>query len=139
MANILYQPDIPLSALDVTGLNPGDHLIFNNGSGEIEGTQDVDALTVQPILTANGAAVLNGFTPVDTSTTAITVTSPASPTANEEFGVSDGTANAAVNNITIDFGTDNFNGSVGTFKINRNGRGVMFSYVDTTIGWIVQS
>jgi len=139
MANILYQPDIPLSALDVTGLNPGDHLIFNNGTGKIEGTQDVDALTVQTMLTANGAAVTNGFTPVDTSTTAITVTSPTNPLADQEFGVADGTANAAANNITIDFGTDNFNGSVGTFKINRNGRGVKFSYVDTTTGWIVQS
>lgn len=44
---------------------------------------------------------------VDTSTAAVTVTAPASPEAEDTFGVVDLYGNWATNNVTVDFGSSN--------------------------------
>jgi len=136
MANLEYCPVIPLAKLDTTGVNAGEHIVLNGGSGNFEAAPDFNGYVNQPTLTANGAAVVAGLTSVDTSTTSITVNSPAAPVANDCFAVSDATANAEVNNIIVDFGTDNFNASTGAFTINCNGGGAEFCYIDVTTGWV---
>ena len=136
MANLEYCPAIPLNKLDTTGVNAGEHIVYNSGTGEFEAVTDTSGLVTQPLLAANGAAVVSGLTPVDTSTLAITVNAPAAPGAGDCFAVTDATANAETNNITVDFGALNFNGSTGAFTVNCDGGGAEFCYVDVTTGWV---
>lgn len=79
---------------------------------------------------ANFTAEGNGDThSVDTTTTAITVTAPSSGI----FTVSDGTNNASVNNITVDFGSESFEGMAGEdFIIDLNSLTITFFYTGTT-------
>ena len=72
---------------------------------------------------------------VDTTSTAITVILPSSPTAGDEVSIVDYAGTAATNNITIT-SSDNINGASNAVKIDYIRGGVSMVYVDATQGWI---
>ena len=72
---------------------------------------------------------------VDTTSAAITVTLPSSPSAGDEVSIVDYAGAADTNNITIT-SSDNINGSSDDFYINYERGGVSIVYVDATQGWI---
>src|SRR5210317_1800839 len=72
---------------------------------------------------------------VDTTSAAITVTLPSSPSAGDEVSIVDYAGTADTNNITIT-SSDNINGSSNDVKIDYERGGVSVVYVDATQGWI---
>lgn len=72
---------------------------------------------------------------VNTTSAAITVTLPSSPSAGDELTIVDYAGTADTNNITIT-SSDNINGSSNDVKIDYERGGVSMVYVDATQGWI---
>ena len=72
---------------------------------------------------------------VNTTSAAITVTLPSSPSTGDEVTIVDYAGTADTNNITIT-SSDNINGSSNDVKINYERGGVSMVYVDATQGWI---
>jgi len=88
--------------------------------------------------TANFTAVVGKGYFVDTTSSAITVTLPSSPTAGDEISLIDYGANASTNNITIT-SSDNIEGATEDVLIDYNKGSVNIVYSDATKGWIVKS
>ena len=76
---------------------------------------------------------------VNTTSGAITVTLPASPSAGDIVAVSDYAQTARTNNITIGRNGSNIQGNATDLVIERNGAALTLLYVDATKGWIVVS
>jgi hypothetical protein len=72
---------------------------------------------------------------VNTTSAAITVTLPSSPSAGDEVSIVDYAGTADTNKITIT-SSDNINGASDDVKINYERGGVSIVYVDATQGWI---
>jgi hypothetical protein len=72
---------------------------------------------------------------VNTTSAAITVTLPSSPSAGDEVTIVDYAGTADTNNITIT-SSDNINGASDDVTINYERGGVSMVYVDATQGWI---
>ena len=72
---------------------------------------------------------------VNTTSAAITVTLPGSPSAGDELTIVDYAGTADTNNITIT-SSDNINGASDDVLINYERGGVSMVYVDATQGWI---
>ena len=85
--------------------------------------------------TANFTAVAGEGYFVNTTSAAITVTLPSSPTAGDEVSIVDYAGTADTNNITIT-SSDNINGASDDVLINYERGGVSMVYVDATQGWI---
>jgi hypothetical protein len=80
----------------------------------------------------------NGYF-VNTTSGAITVTLPSSPSAGDIVGIKDYANTADTNNITIGRNGSNIQGSANDFVITTEGRSVVLVYVDGTQGWKVTS
>jgi len=74
---------------------------------------------------------------VNTTSGAITVTLPASPSAGDVVAISDYARNSATNNITIGRNSQPIGGVAQDHKITNDGLAVTLIYVDGTKGWIV--
>ena len=72
---------------------------------------------------------------VDSSSSAITVTLPSSPSARNIVSVSDYNGSAGTNSITIARNGSNINGDASNFRINKADVAITFVYVDATVGW----
>lgn len=93
------------------------------------------------ISTSAAISQLNGLLPVNCTSGAIEVDLPAgTPSPGDFFIVTDSRANANTFNITIDFisAGDNLHGSSQNYIINTDGATVEFTYINSTIGWIVK-
>ena len=72
---------------------------------------------------------------VNTTSGAVTVTLPASPSAGDIVAVADYNCNAATNNITLGRNSSNINGDASDFTIAKDSGNVALVYVDGTEGW----
>jgi hypothetical protein len=97
------------------------------------GTVDWDTTAKTASFTAVSG---NGYF-VNTTSGAITVTLPASPSAGDIVAVADYANTADTNNITIGRNSSNIEGDASDFIINQEGASMTFVYVDATKGWIV--
>jgi len=78
----------------------------------------------------------NGYF-VNTTSGAITVTLPATPSAGDIVGIKDYANTSDTNNITIGRNGSNIQGVADDFIINTEGRSLILVYVDATKGWLV--
>jgi len=78
----------------------------------------------------------NGYF-VNTTSGAITVTLPATPSAGDIVGIKDYANTADTNAITIGRNSSNIQGVASDFIINTEGGSVFLVYVDATKGWLV--
>ena len=85
--------------------------------------------------TAFTAVSGNGYF-IDTSSAAITVTLPASPSAGDIVGFNDYARNFATNNLTVARNGSNIQGVATNAIVATNGQSLMFVYVDATKGWM---
>src|SRR6056300_980106 len=95
------------------------------------GTVDWDTTAKTASFTAVSG---NGYF-VNTTSGAITVTLPASPSAGDIVAVADYAGTANTNNITIARNGSNINGSASDIAISINGKSITLVYVDGTQGW----
>ena len=87
--------------------------------------------------TANFPAVSGEGYLVDTSSAAITVTLPTSPSAGDEIIIVDYASNAGTNNITLDPGTLNLRGATDDLVLSTNNQTARLLYSGATKGWLV--
>jgi len=113
---------------------PAGATIVNNGTQTGFGrTGAVDWDTTAK--TAGFTAVSGNGYFVNTTSGAITVTLPASPSANDIVAVSDYNGTAGTNAITIGRNSSNINGGAADYVITKANSSVTFIYVDATAGW----
>jgi len=77
----------------------------------------------------------NGYF-VNTTSGAVTVTLPATPSAGDIVGIKDYANTADTNNITIARNGSNIQGTANDFVIDTEGRSLFLVYVDATKGWL---
>ncbi len=113
-------------------------VLSTNGAGTTSWV--TQGLTPSGEQATNFTATPNVLNLVDTTAGPVTVTPPSSPAPGDRFGVSDSRANAATNNITVDFVTagDNFHAASVNYNLSADREAVEFVYADSIVGWIVQ-
>ena len=77
----------------------------------------------------------NGYF-IDTTSSAITITLPASPSAGDIIGVKDYASTFSTNNLTLGRNSSNINGASEDIALSSNGQSVFLVYVDGTKGWL---
>jgi len=87
--------------------------------------------------TASFTAVSGNGYFVNTTSGAITVTLPASPSAGDIVAVKDYAQTFATNNCTIARNGSNIEGTTSDQIVNENAESVTFVYVDSTKGWLL--
>ena len=95
------------------------------------GTVDWDTTAKTASFTAVSG---NGYF-VNTTSGAITVTMPATPSAGDIVGIKDYASTFAANNVTVARNGSNFDGVATDPVLNTNQLSVFFVYVDGTQGW----
>ncbi len=69
------------------------------------------------------------------STSALTLTLPSSPSVNDQIDIFDASGNAATYNITVSRNTKKINGVTGNLIIDTNGAWMTLVYTGSTYGW----
>jgi hypothetical protein len=113
--------------------------ITNTGTisgGTITGTIDNQVNWDTTAKTAGFTAVAGNGYFVNTTSGAITVTLPATPSAGDLVGIKDYANTANTNNITIDRNGSNIQGTANNFTISVAGTSITLIYVDGTQGWV---
>lgn len=106
-------------------------------SGAVTAASFVGAgLILQSVQTSNFAASAGNAYPVNTTSGAITVTLPASPTAGQQIQIIDYAGTANTNNITVNPNGKKINGIAAPATISTNRVSVTILYVDSVQGWV---
>jgi hypothetical protein len=114
-------------------------IITNTGTisgGTITGTIDNQVNWDTTAKTAGFTAVAGNGYFVNTTSGAITVTLPATPSAGDLVGIKDYANTANTNNITIDRNGEPIQGTANNFTISVAGTSITLIYVDGTQGWV---
>ena len=93
----------------------------------------------QSVQTGNFTAVAGKAYPVNTTSGAITVTLPASPSAGSIVQLTDYAGTWATNNVAIAPNGSNINGKTANFLATTNRESIAFVYIDATQGWVPYS
>jgi hypothetical protein len=108
----------------------------SNGSNGAQGTTGASGQFPATAVSSNiSLAAFNAYM-VDT-TSARTLTLPASPTIGNEIHIFDATGSAATNNITVANNSTNINGQNTNLTIDKAYAGVTLIYVGSAYGWRV--
>src|SRR5210317_1229929 len=75
---------------------------------------------------------------VNTTSGAITVTLPASPTLGDEVSIIDASGTADTNNITVGRNSENIQGSAADLTISTERAGLTLVYFNATQGWLLK-
>lgn len=125
----------------VTLGDSGDTISIPSGAslsvgGTVSGIDGIVSWDTTAKTAAFTAVAGNGYF-VDTTSAAITVTLPASPSAGDLVAVKDYAFTADTNNITLARNGSNIQGTANDFLIDTEGRSVTLIYVDATQGWLL--
>jgi hypothetical protein len=132
-------PTIPINkgGTNLTTVGANGTILSTDGSAYIYGSAS-GALTWDTVKTSSFTAVAGYGYLVNTTSSTITVTLPASPSIGQSVVVVDYAGTAATNNITVDPNGSKIN-TGGAKLIQTNRTGLTFVYIDATQGWLAQS
>ena len=116
---------------------PSGAIISNQGTATGFGPTGAVSWDVANIKTTGFTAVNGLGYFCNTTSSAFTVTLPASPSAGNVVAISDYAATFATNNITVDPNGNKIAGSTLNKLLNTNGIAVTCVYVDSIEGWII--
>jgi len=97
------------------------------------------SLAWQSVQTGNFTAVAGNAYPVNTTSGAVTVTLPASPTAGQAVQITDYAGTFATNSCTVARNGSNIGGQAINSTLNVARESISFVYIDSTQGWIAYS
>jgi hypothetical protein len=113
-----------------------DEVLKYDGTNWVNGTGG-GGISWQTVKTSNFTAVANEAYPVNTTSGAIAVTLPASPSAGQLLAFVDYAGTWDTNGISLNPNGNNINGSSSTSLVGKVERGAInLVYVDATQGWI---
>jgi len=122
-----------------TTTSPNAGQILYSSSGTNYAPTDISTLVINwtaSTVSSNITLSKNINYLVDT-TSARTLTLPASPSNGDEVRIFDASNNALTNNITIQPNGNKIQGSVQTFIIDSNGAAAILIYTGSTYGWLI--
>ena len=93
----------------------------------------------QSVQTGNFTAVAGNAYPVNTTSSAVTVTLPASPTAGQIVQITDYAGTWGTNNVTVAPNGNKITGLTSNSVLSVGGSSIAFVYIDATRGWIPYS
>jgi hypothetical protein len=93
----------------------------------------------QSVQTSGFTAVAGRAYPVNTTSGAVTVTLPASPTAGQAVQLTDYAGTWATNNMTVSPNGNKINSSTSSYVAALRRESLAFVYIDSTQGWLVYS
>ena len=133
-------PTIPINkgGTNLTTVGANGTILSTDGSAYTYGSAS-GALTWDTVKTSSFTAVAGYGYLVNTTSSTITVTLPASPSIGQSVVVVDYAGTAATNNITVDPNSLKINGTTGNAIIQTNREGLTLVYIDSTQGWLSQS
>jgi hypothetical protein len=117
-------------------LTAGTGILVTNGSGSITIANSAPSIAWQSVQTGNFNATAGNGYPVNTTSSAITVTFPASPAAGDAITLTDYAGKWATNNVTVDDNGNKLNGITANATLSTNRQSISFVYIDSTQGWI---
>jgi hypothetical protein len=106
-----------------------------SNAGSISGLQKIDWDTTKKTSAFTAVNGVGYF--VDTTSAAITVTFPASPSAGNVIGIKDYANTFDTNKLTLDANGNKIQGSTENFIVSVEGTAANFIYVDSTRGWVL--
>lgn len=113
--------------------------LVTNGSGVLSFTTISAGTSWQSVQTTGFTAVSGRGYPCNTTSSAFTVTLPASPTAGDYVQIVDYAGTFATNNITLGANGNKINGGTANKILTTNREAVTITYVDSTQGWVSTS
>ena len=122
------------TALAVTAIGTTGQVLLSNGASAP--TWGNGVVTWQSVKTANFTGVAGNGYPVNTTSSSITVTLPASPTAGQLITILDYAGTAATNNIVISPNGNKIQGITSSSILNINRQSINLVYIDSTQGWV---
>jgi len=124
-------------------LTAGSNITITNASGAITiastGGGGGSGLSWQSVQTANFTAVSGNAYPVNTTSSAITVTLPASPTAGNFLCLTDYAGTFATNSLILNPNGSKIDGTTGNSYVQKSRESIHLVYIDSTQGWIPYS
>ena len=123
----------------LTSPSTAGNVLTSNGSAWVSSAPASGGLSWQSVKTSNFTAVSGNGYPINTTSNAITITLPSSPSAGNYVVLTDYAGTFATNNLTINPNSVNLDGnsSNGIVRISRSTTSLV--YIDSTQGWITFS
>jgi hypothetical protein len=107
-------------------------LLYSDGTNVSLGIQTKGYATINGAYTAvNGDQIF-----VDTSSTPVTITLPASPSIGDQVSLLDARNFFASNNLTVGRNGENINALASNLVVSTNGSAFTLVYANATVGWI---
>jgi hypothetical protein len=131
-SNLITQTNVTTITIGTSGQNisiPSGATLTGPGAG----------LIWQSVQTTSFTAVKGEAYPVDTTSAAITVTLPATPTAGDQVQLVDYAGTFDSNALTIDPNGEDIEGGTDNLALTGEREGVILTYIDSTQGWIATS
>jgi hypothetical protein len=113
--------------------------LITNGSGVLSFTTISAGTSWQSVKTSGFTAVAGEGYPCNTTSSAFTVTLPASPSVGDTIVLVDYAGTFATNNITLGANGNKINGATSNKILTTNREAVTLTYVDSTQGWVSSS
>ena len=115
-----------------------DQILVTDGSGNLSFTDNSGGTSWQAVKTSGFTAVAGEGYFINTTSAAITMTLPASPTIGDEVSFVDYAGTFDTNNLTIGRNSENIQGSAADLTVSVERAANTLVYVDSTQGWLLK-